>query len=306
MTYHVQGHPGDGTVISEEIPSNRYDEICRSKLICVKALAIEEIFALLLDNYLDFEAELLRRGQELVIWSAKPHDDTMIARLDIDRRILNFFTSCRLYLDSSCKNVSAIYGDPSTELASLKLALSSHYDECWGYRFMEGLRNYVQHQGLPTHVISQEWSNTEGQNTRYGQYSVVPQVSLSILRYSKIIKKSILDELGPDKHTLDLRRPTREYVMRLASVHYHIRATLDHRLKLDRQLYQNACNDYSRINDHDVVSCQIYARDSEGTSYAHVDLDQQFLSYYDRLFAKNSINPELAVSSVNNTLKDDA
>ena len=136
-----------------EIDKARFDEIKAAKTVCLFAVDLEEKLVLLLDNFAEFEFELLRIAEASLIWPKRDHQGSMLERLILDRRLVNLLTSCRLYLDQTDHGISEIFGNTSQQLADVKAIKNELYDSCFGYRFMEVLRNHVQHSGLPVHII---------------------------------------------------------------------------------------------------------------------------------------------------------
>jgi|GEM_PF-1703835 len=73
---------------------------------------------------------------------------------EVNRLLLNFLTSARLYLDHTETRLKKRYGAESEQFKKFKLATSSAYDELFAYRFFYKLRNYVQHCGMAINITS--------------------------------------------------------------------------------------------------------------------------------------------------------
>lgn len=76
-----------------------------------------------------------------------------ILSLDINRVLLNFLASVRMYLDHTETYIKRRYGDNSPNWMNYKDACSKAYDEIFSYRFLSQLRNYAQHCGLPVNYF---------------------------------------------------------------------------------------------------------------------------------------------------------
>jgi 5-keto 4-deoxyuronate isomerase len=130
--------------------SHEYFETLKSKKeFLIEALFVEEKFNLVLENYSEFELELLGNSVRNMLfhdfeWSSGVNDIH-----SINRRIINLLTTCRLYMDQVCHNIHTIYGSGSAQAIAFKTQSSNEYDSVFGYRVMEAMRNYVQHRGLP-------------------------------------------------------------------------------------------------------------------------------------------------------------
>src|SRR5437899_1009166 len=122
-----------------EIEKADYEAVKRAKYVCVVALGFEEKLSLLLGNFFEVEKELLILAEASLIWTERNLAESMEERLTLDRRIVNFLTASRLYLDQTEHSVSGLFGNPSKELEQVRAFKNKLYDEHGGYRFMEAL-----------------------------------------------------------------------------------------------------------------------------------------------------------------------
>jgi|ERR1700722_10365212 len=106
--------------ISAPIEAVKFNEVKKSQDICTFALVIEERFQLGLDNFHEWETELLEQAQKSLIWNINDFATAMQQRLDLDRRFVNLLSSLRLYLDQSDHNVSQVFGEDSEEFKGVK------------------------------------------------------------------------------------------------------------------------------------------------------------------------------------------
>lgn len=68
---------------------------------------------------------------------------------NINRLVLNFLASVRTFIDHTERQLKHEYGSESEEYKSFKKLTGELFDEKFSYRFLEQLRNYAQHCGLP-------------------------------------------------------------------------------------------------------------------------------------------------------------
>ena len=178
----------------------------------ILAVGLEEKIKLLLDNYEEFEAELVRLADDgkRILSPATALMDRMQARMILNRRIVNVLTACRLYLDQSEHAISELFDDRSDEVNAAEERRSTAYDNNPSYRFMEALRNHVQHRGLLVQCLSFRHSYG-GDDVRF---RVEPRLKLSNLDEVKAASAK-----GPDGGEIDLHRPIREYVVAILSLH---------------------------------------------------------------------------------------
>jgi hypothetical protein len=103
----------------------------------------ETLFAFVHSNHGDFFAHL----------HAGVHDAQRKQRTDgfgddLDRKLCNFLTSMRMFLDHAARKLKNDVGPRAAE--GFEAARHSEYDGTFGYRFLYHLRNFVQHKGMPT------------------------------------------------------------------------------------------------------------------------------------------------------------
>ncbi|MEK4693903.1 hypothetical protein MKX31_07530 [Bacillus sp. FSL M8-0063] len=74
--------------------------------------------------------------------------------LDINRRVLNYLSTFRTYLDHAEYLLKKEYGKDSEQVKKFKEVCSKEYDNYFAYRFLYKLRNYSQHCGMPVGNVS--------------------------------------------------------------------------------------------------------------------------------------------------------
>lgn len=108
-----------------------------------------QLVLLLLMNYKDFDDMVdgfFHDWKEGVLPAGFSIDNVS---LDINRRVLNFLSSFRTYLDHTETRLTREFRDDSSRVDEFKTLCSYHYDNCFAYRFMYELRNYAQHYDMP-------------------------------------------------------------------------------------------------------------------------------------------------------------
>lgn len=163
--------------ISIPLTADKFEEVRKAKEGYLFAWALEEKLALLIDNFYEFEVELLKLAEQAILWSERDFQEDMRQRLLLDRRLVNILTACRLYLDQSDHGISRFCGAASDELKSVKMFKNRLYDDNWGYRLMEAVRNHAQHLELPVGAISYNYRRKPG-NPEEWEYRVIPQLLL--------------------------------------------------------------------------------------------------------------------------------
>lgn len=294
MKYEIAGY-----IAHSEISEECYKTIKSAKATCLFALELEEKLALLFDNYFEFETELLKLAEASRIWKRRHHEDSMLQRLTLDRRLVNLLTACRLYLDQTEHGISSQFGKPSAALTEVKSFKNNLYDDHWGYRFMEALRNHVQHSGLPVHTISYSSARIKGTSVDYGQFIIIPQSSAKKLAENILFKKAILTELHKMGDKIDLRPAVREYVECFAKLHEYLREKIAQKFVDNRAIYETAVNKHA-----DKKLPRLVEKNDDGTTSEEVALVGDFLYLLDSYRTRNITNPNLARSFAANTSQE--
>lgn len=221
------------------ITKEEYGALESAKLGLVALLHIEEKFDMLIENYLELEHDLL----SIALRDMATFDHSSHASQDnrglINRRLLNFLSAGRLYLDQIKQHLSEIDTHILTEITAL---ISATYDAQPDFRIMEALRNYVQHCGFPSHSIthSAKWL-PPSQSARL-QIAVHPSVILEELGKDKKFKKKALEDLEAIavNGKVYLMPCVRQYVELLGGIHVQLRKALEHCRELWDAAFLNA------------------------------------------------------------------
>jgi hypothetical protein len=287
MPYAIIGLYETNEGFREELTRDRYRSIIAAKKTYILAVGLEEKIKLLLDNYEEFEAELLRLADDgkRILSPETALMDRMQARIILNRRIVNVLTACRLYLDQSDHAISQLFDDRSDEVNAAEERKSTAYDNNPSYRFMEALRNHVQHRGLLVQCLSFRHSY-ERDDVRF---RVEPRLKLSNLEEDSKFKRSIVDEIkaasakGLDSGEIDLHRPIKEYVAAILSLHL---ANADAIAKgcADRfSLYRSVVKQYQQHNGKKIVFPRAVELDAQGRQITETFLLGNICEYYGKL-----------------------
>ena len=118
----------------------------------LKALTCEEKYEMVIHNYLVLEKEFSGIAIQEMIRPSLRQDNFFELRLSANINIANLLSAARLYTDSLCKDISAcLQGNGGGE--KIKKFVEEEYQNNPHYRFLHELRNYTQHDSLPTHGI---------------------------------------------------------------------------------------------------------------------------------------------------------
>lgn len=113
-------------------------------------LTSEEKYDSLIENYFEFERDLLEITLEYQMFGGRTEDWFDTARNKIDRRFFNLLSACRSYNEfiTHCTN------EITSNMDVLKAERSRHFDESFAYQLMDGLRNEITYAGHAAHVVT--------------------------------------------------------------------------------------------------------------------------------------------------------
>ncbi len=245
-----------GPTIAIPIDLEEFTQLKLSKSVLYSAKAIEETYDLLVQNYLEFEQEILSILSRQMIVVEDGYDDSYEIQSRLNRRVVNLLTSTKLYYDHIEKHVRTCMGEDDSEGRRAKSFFSLEYDTHAEYRFMEALRNYVQHYGLAVHSMSLN-SNWEGEGDHRQLVNKLRLYTLkNELALDKTFKKQTFNELY-DK--TDLMGAIRVYVGSLSNVHDKVRSQIKMNVGQARDNVNEAICKYENENDGDALGCYAYS-----------------------------------------------
>jgi hypothetical protein len=117
-----------------EISSEDFDLLRTARTHLFEALSIEEKLNLVLENYAEFEQELLNFSVNSMLFQ----DDDWSSGINeihlANRRIINLLTTGRLCIDQVSHNIRSIYGADSEQEKAVKEKISQRMSEKSGQK----------------------------------------------------------------------------------------------------------------------------------------------------------------------------
>lgn len=208
-----------GNPESVEITHAQFNEVQKAREGLLNVFSNEEKFNILCENYYEFEQELLDiRLRNTMFsgtdWSAL-HGEIFL----IERRVINFLTTSRLFRDHLCHSVSSVYGKAG--LNSFNEQVSEQYDSKLGYRVVEAMRNFVQHNSLIVSSLSLSASHVKAEQVI--KLTITPSLSVSRIKKVGGFKAKVLKELAAQGETFDLKPLIREAMEGYAAMQAFVR-----------------------------------------------------------------------------------
>ena len=230
-----------GTDFFIDISAEEFEQVKLAKKNSLVFLRIEERLDILLENFAEYEKEHLELALRRAIFRDLDWSSFRKNTLTIVRRLANLLSAARLYIDQFKHDLSAVYGSGSQQQIDLKQALSREYDNRFGYRVMEAVRNFVQHRSLPLHSLSypSAWEDMESESERQLRFGIVPFLDVAELLEDPEFKKTVKAELEQDPKPINITPLVREYIEGIGSAHEEFRK----RTEQDAQAWERVIAD---------------------------------------------------------------
>jgi hypothetical protein len=228
------------------------------------------------------------------------------------RRIVNLLSACRMYLDQCAHHINNIYGKNSDNANLLKQEKASQYDQYFGYRVMEALRNYTQHRGYPIHSMSfsREWLDFHNEGNSRLLYTVIPLISVSELVDDGGFKQTVLNEMLSikNKDGIDIRPLIREYIEGIGKIHEKVRESIRPDVEKWESVVNNTIKSYQNELGTDVslAGLAIVAIRDDDNQWLRVEHRTIFKEFIDRrrgLESKNSVFANLHKRYASNEIR---
>lgn len=270
-----------------DITQAEYDAFAKAIACLRHVVDAEEKFATFIDNYFELEQALLSEALTTLVFLELDSSQMQSARRLISRRIINLLTSAKLCIDSLPQHASELLSSHPGALQRVIKEPSQVYDRSLGYRVMEALRNYSQHEALPVH----NWSTGAIRNGGLLVYSVSPSLDIERLENAKKFKASVLTDLKALKAKLELKPYIREYVEGIGSVQHTLREETKGAIASWKRLIRSARATYSSaFPSHSLLGLYALPVDGQGMSAgARVPLAESFLEYIEHLQLKTRL-----------------
>ena len=222
MKHLLLGFTDNRTRLVEVTPSD-HASVVNAMSHLLRVLGAEEKYDMLAENYDELEAELEAISRRGLLFQQEDWSHSTAQIFRVNRRLNNFMSTARLYLDHVDHDFCTIYGRQSEQRSEYQSARSTEYDTRLGYRVCEELRNYGQHRAIPTHGLCRD-SSRQAQD---GHVKIVHRVSATIdlgtIRSEGEFKREILEELEAYGSNAALKPLIREYMTGVGRVHATVR-----------------------------------------------------------------------------------
>lgn len=153
--------------------------------------------------------------------------------VDVNRRLCNYLSSFRLYLDHVELRLKRVYGKESEQVRQFKKAAAVVFGRSFAYRFFSKLRNYAQHCGPPISVVGSRGWIQAGATEEHMYTATVAFDTRSLLEeYHDGWSGAIREELAVAPAQLEVQPLLREVADGLEEIDRHVLA-IEHPLLQD-------------------------------------------------------------------------
>lgn len=208
----------------EPIDERHFKRIKHSRQVLSAALEFENVFDNLLSNYLEVETRCLDLTAHRLVRKARGYQEGNEALAAINLVFINYLSTARAYVDKIPKTTARCFEDTESQRIKDRVeeTLSHQYDSYFDYRFMEALRNHVQHSGSALHILRQGSRNieTEDQTRQCRESFLEPLCDKEILSERGDFKAQILEQCPP---TINLLDSARVHIQALSKVQQIVR-----------------------------------------------------------------------------------
>jgi|JI9StandDraft_2_1071091.scaffolds.fasta_scaffold34113_2 hypothetical protein len=253
---------------SFEISQEKYKALADARTTLVDAFAFEQKFELLLGNYRDLELAAAKWALARVIETLNTYSQFGTIMTEANRLVVNLLSTARLYGDQVKRAFSNLKLDRTFKTIATE-RLATAYDSSFDYRFLEALRNHVQHRSTPVHSMGAREllrATTDGWADSFTLWA-----NRDILEEEGDFKAQVLQEM-PAK--VDLRDAVRKYVTQLGEAHLELRAQVAPTVQAARTLVDEEITRYQVESGMSAVGlCACIEVDSDYSDWVPVFLE---------------------------------
>jgi len=230
-----------------EAEASDFDAIARARLATTRALAIEDKYSLVLQNYFEFEQQLHRLALENLLYHSNRWTDFVDDIRDVNRVLMNLLGAQRMYVDQIPQHLNTVFAPSEAQAKTFVAATRTEFDGSRGYRIMYTLRNHAQHGEFPVQSLSlgSKWLE-EGQ-LRHCSHTATAFAHRDDLVQNKDLNAKVRSEFSAMPEKIDLSPLVRENISSFARLHRIVREELRPRLEESDIVLRTA---YARFEEH--------------------------------------------------------
>lgn len=166
-----------GEKIVLNLTEAQFSSLKGAKAVIVECTGVEANFDAIVENYIELEETLFHLGMNHLAFGFEKKYTFDGMRNLVSRRLLNLFSSMRLYRDALARHAPRIFGRGSTS-DKIEQTVVDGPNQPMPYRIIEAVRNYSQHESLPVSGLSlgSRWDRND-ETTHRLAYSITPTLN---------------------------------------------------------------------------------------------------------------------------------
>lgn len=246
-------HLTHGKDADVEISEGEFAAIKDARDVIWAALGSEQKFDLMVENYYEFEREILDLSLQHSLALIRPWDDYAHDRQRVERRLGNLTFATRLLLDQMNHDAVFLLGRNSSASQELKSVQATEGEQL-PHRTLLALRDRIQHQSFPEIGITYHsgWEGDEGgegpPRRLHGWLDL--QLKVSDLEEGKRPGdkrlEKLVDDLSKLGDAIDLLDFVRKHVESVARIHARFLKLIDGRLVAAESLISESIERWRR------------------------------------------------------------
>jgi hypothetical protein len=278
-----------------EITEDEYKALKIARDFLFEALYLEQKFDLVTEDFIEYEMTLLSYAARHMMFSNLDYMRLQNEVNNINRRLVNLLSACRLYIDHCIHHLSNIYGSETEKVEAVNNQKKAEYDSKLSYRVLEALRNYVQHRGFPVQKVTYNRNRVEEGDNWQILFSVTPYIKTNELQEDEKFKKTVLDELKRLGDEFDIKPLIREFVTSIGNVHKKAREVLKEDIQQWEERIHNCIQKFrAETKSDDIIGLGIAIQEDEGTYSESISIFTDFMEHRHELEDKNRLVGSLA------------
>jgi hypothetical protein len=285
------------------ITEDEYKAIKASREFLFEALYLEQKLDLVTENFIEYEMILLSYSARQMMFPYLNYMRLQNEINNINRRIVNLLSACRLYLDHCIHHLNNIYRDKTEKIEMVINQIKIEYDSNLSYRVLEALRNYVQHRGFPVQKVIYNASRVEEDDNWQILFSITPYIRTKELQEDDKFKKTVLDELKKLGEEIDIKPFIREFITSIGNIHKKVREVLKKDIQQWEEIIYNCIQKFrDKTNSENIIGLGIAIQEGEDIYSESVSIFTDFIEHRRELEQKNTLIGSLAKFYVTNQI----
>lgn len=211
-------------------------------------LRIEECFAMMAENYFELECDALSHTVRTPIAANLPEHEVRASIYHLGRRVTNLLGTCRAFLDRTPHMLRENGCSAEEHLAAFHDCRRSEHSRSFSYRFLEALRNYVQHRGESLNGLSHGISWIDPHDRPKGAINTLAlRIRISKLvddaKFDRRVARELPGEAKNDQ--IDIRPHMRSYVSSMARVLAAVRQSVEDEYRCSKNFLDDTVGKFS-------------------------------------------------------------